>query len=498
MIRVDKINEAFLRIDSDDPEFAYDLCEKLTFKLPGYQHMPAFKKSKGAWDGSIRMFSPHSGVLYYGHLGILAQFASEKGYKLSFSDDVIDFNNLNDSDIDRLLDNAKVPSHFERRDYQYLSSIEALNLKRLIIESPTASGKSFIAYIMMLYFLESKLVHQATDQKIALIVPRKSLVEQMYSDFEEYGMDVETHCARLYDKYKDHYPKQPILITTWQSISKKPQDYFHQFSAIIGDEAHGFKASSLRYIMENSINAQYRIGMTGTVPKEKNAWLTVQGLFGPTFKVTNTKKLQKQGYLNKMSPIEVHMLQYPDEERQKMKGAKYQDEISYLIDNESRNNYLKNIAIRAEGNTLLLFSRVEKHGKPLYNKIVNSTDRPVYFISGGVKVEEREKIRHLVKSHDNAIIVASIGTFSTGVNIPNLDTLIIASPTKSHITLVQMIGRVLRKSKRATQVVDVVDDLSWEKEKNYALNHAMQRIKIYAEQEFDYVFKPINLGEDYE
>ncbi len=485
-IRVVKLNEVFLQLECNEI-FAHELSDKLSFKPDGFQHMPAFKKSRGAWDGTMRLFSPHTKLLYYGHLGIMAKLAHELGEEVVLGPDVFTLGNTTRPDLERLLDAAKVPNRFERRDYQFEGTLEAINMRRLILQSPTASGKSFMIYMKLLYLLSQT----GYNRKTALIVPRTALVEQMYSDFEEYGADVGSLCGRLYAKYKDPYPKQPVLITTWQSIVKQEPAYFHQFGAVIGDEAHGFKAKGLKHIMENMVNASFRVGLTGSVPQDKAGWMTVQGLFGPTYKVATTVELQKQGFLNEMNPIEIHMLKYPDADR-KVK-RQYQDEISFLIDNEARNNHLKETAITAEGNTLVLFSRVEKHGKPLYNSIKESTDRPVYFIAGGVKTDERERIRKLVKEHDNAILVASVRTFSTGSNVPNLDTLIIAAPTKSYITVVQMIGRVLRKSNKPTRIVDVVDDLSWDGEKNYVLTHAMERVKIYAQQDFKYTMKTINL-----
>lgn len=175
----------------------------------------------------------------------------------------------------------------------------------------------------------------------------------------------------------------------------------------------------------------------------------------------------------------------------------YEDEIKYLISNEKRNNFIKNLALDLKGNTLILFSRVEAHGQILYDLINNNElNKKVFFIYGGVDVEEREKIREIVEHENNAIIIASYGTTSTGVNIKNLPNIIFAAPSKSRVRNLQSIGRGLRKSKDKNRAVlyDISDDCTFKSHKNYTLNHFIERIKIYNEEDFNYEIIPVNLN----
>ena len=176
-------------------------------------------------------------------------------------------------------------------------------------------------------------------------------------------------------------------------------------------------------------------------------------------------------------------------------SGKYQDEIDYLVSSKSRNNFIKNLALKLKGNTLVLFQLVEKHGKDLHKLIEDKAEnnRKVFYIYGGVETEEREKARAIVEKENNAIIVASYGTFSTGINIRNLHNIIFASPSKSQIRVLQSIGRGLRKSDRDTKVYDVADDLHWKSRKNYTLNHAAERIKIYSKEKFKFEIFEINI-----
>ena len=114
-------------------------------------------------------------------------------------------------------------------------------------------------------------------------------------------------------------------------------------------------------------------------------------------------------------------------------------------------------------------------------------DRKLFYVSGETDVDTRESVREITEREKNAIIVASIGTFSTGINIRNLHNIIFASPSKSQIRVLQSIGRGLRKSDdgRVTELYDISDDLSWKTKKNYTLDHAAERIKIYSREKFD-------------
>jgi superfamily II DNA or RNA helicase len=140
---------------------------------------------------------------------------------------------------------------------------------------------------------------------------------------------------------------------------------------------------------------------------------------------------------------------------------------------------------------------VESHGANLYEMINRqvSEQRKIFFIHGGVDAEERELVRSITENEKDAIIVASYGTFSTGINIKNLHNVVFASPSKSRIRNLQSIGRVLRKGKNKTGAIlyDIADDITYKSKKNYTLNHLIERIKIYNEENFNYEFITVKL-----
>ena len=445
--------------------------------------MPAYRNK--VWDGKIRLFNYMTGELNAGLYVYLLKFASERGYTVdteesSYGLPVPQAEPL--QYMDDLLADESLP--FQPRDYQYDALEKALKRTRAILLSPTGSGKSFIIYLLMKYYLENL----NENQKVLVIVPTTSLVEQMYSDFESYGMNADEYCHKIYSG-KDKNTDKPIIISTWQSIYKYPKAWFKKFGMVIGDECHGFKSKSLSSIMNKATEAKYRFGTTGTLDGTQTHRLVLEGLFGPVYQVTTTKKLQDNETLAPLD-IKVLLLDYPEEVKKDFGKKTYQEEIDFIIGHNGRNRLIRNLAVDAKGNSLVLFNRVDAHGKPLFELINNKVEdgRKVFFVSGEVDTSDREAIRHIVEKQNDAIIVASLGTFSTGINIRNLHNIIFASPSKSQIKVLQSIGRGLRKSDdgRITTLYDVTDDLHWKNRKNYTLLHGAERVKIYEKEQFKY------------
>jgi superfamily II DNA or RNA helicase len=239
-------------------------------------------------------------------------------------------------------------------------------------------------------------------------------------------------------------------------------------------------------------NAKYRYGFTGTLDGSQTHKWVLEGLFGPSYKVTKTSELMEKGHVSKLD-IKCIVLKHPPQ-----KFDAFEDEVQFIISHNKRNNFIKNLVIDLKGNTLVLFSRIESHGEPLFNLINNSVSngRKVFFVHGGVDTVERERIREITEQETNAIIIASYGVFSTGINIRNLHNVVFASPSKSRIRNLQSIGRVLRKGKDKTKAIlyDIADDCTYNSRKNYTLNHFIERIKIYNEENFNYEIITIKLN----
>ena len=473
---ISKKNEVNLHIESDIHVY-YELADYFTFEVPGAKFMPTYKNKY--WDGKIRLFNIQNGQIYVGLLDKIIQFCKDHEYTYEFKESKyygLPFEVNPTISKEGVKDYVTSISKYKPRDYQVDGIYDALKYNRKLLISPTASGKSLMIYGIVRYFVERK-------QNTLIVVPTTSLVEQMYKDFADYRWDVGSYCHKIYAG-KERETDSQVIITTWQSIYKLPRKYFERFSVVVGDEAHQFKSKSLISIMTKLGNAKYRYGFTGTLDGTQTHKWVLEGLFGPSYKIIKTDELMKKGHVATLD-INVLLLKHPPN-----KFETFEDEIQYIITHSRRNNFIRNLALDLKGNTLILFARVEGHGEPLYNLINTNSiiERHVFFVHGGIATEDRERVREITESENNAIIVASYGTFSTGINIKNLHNIIFASPSKSRIRNLQSIGRVLRKgsNKSKATLYDIADDISYKSRRNYTLNHLIERIKVYNEENFNY------------
>ncbi len=477
---VEKLDDVYVRIFGD-AGIEQELADFFTYEYPGARFTPQYRAR--LWDGKVRLYDAVRKTLYIGLLSYVEQFCERNDYLLTYKSDFQPNNNITHEYVETYVRGLELPEKIEIRDYQVDAIQKAINDERTLLLSPTGSGKSFIIYSVMRWHVEQ-------GRKCVLIVPTTSLVEQMYSDFEDYssvnGWSVKNHCQKLYSGFPKEFTKD-VLITTWQSIYLQPRAWFKQFQVIFGDEAHQFKAKSLTGVMEKMDTIRYRVGTTGTLDNKKVHRLVLEGIFGPVHKVTTTKTLMDSGRLSSLN-IMCIILKYTEEIRKERKNNTYQEEIDWIVSCEKRNKFIRNLAVKSSGNTLVLFQYVEKHGKILYDLIKEKVheDRKVFFVYGGTDVSDRESIRHITEGESDAIIIASFGTFSTGINIPSLENVIFASPSKSKIRNLQSIGRGLRlkDGKTHCNLFDIADDLHWKSWKNHTLNHAAERYKTYAEEEF--------------
>jgi len=482
-IIIQKKNEVYLKIETE-PHIHQELSDHFTFEIENARFMPQYRSKH--WDGKIRLYSNHTGEIYVGLLDKVINFCEQFNYTYKFEDNKFygqPFEVNEGISLEGVKDYMSSICSHTPRDYQVDGVYDALKYNRKLLISPTASGKSLMIYSIVRYYVDK-------GQKILLVVPTTSLVEQMYKDFEDYGWDSESYCHKIYSG-REKTNEYPVTITTWQSIYKLERSFFEDYNVIIGDEAHLFKSKSLIQIMTKLHHAKYRFGFTGTLDGTQTHKWVLEGLFGPSYKVTRTDELMKQGHLSQLD-IQCIVLKHPPQ-----KFDVYEDEIQYLISHEQRNRFITNLTLDLKGNTLVLYSRVETHGAILYENINKNkqSDRKVFFIHGGVNAEERELVREITEKEKNAIIVASYGTFSTGINIKNLHNVIFASPSKSRIRNLQSIGRVLRKGKDKVKATlyDIADDCTYNSRKNYTLNHLIERIKIYNEENFNYEIVTIQL-----
>ena len=467
-LTLEKLNDVYMRVHCDSGT-ALELNEYFTFNVPGARHMPMFKNK--VWDGKIRLFNVAGRTIYLGLKKHVETFANERNYSIELEDSN-DFAayDLSVVEAQKFIKDSNLP--ITPRDYQLDAFIYAVRNKRALMLSPTASGKSLIIYLTTKYI----------DKKTLVIVPTTSLVHQMASDFVSYG------CTEPIHKIYEGQSKQTdarIIITTWQSIYKLDKKWFSQFDVLIGDEAHLYKAKSLTGILTKLDRCEYKLGFTGTLDGTQTHKLVLEGLFGGVKDVTTTKELIDKKVLADFS-IKAIILSYDDQTRSDNKKLEYQQEVDFLINYSKRNKFIINLALSLKGNTLILFKIID-HGKGLFTELAKYRE-DVYYVDGTIGGLDREEVRSVVETKENAIIVASTGTFSTGINIKNLHNIIFAAPSKSRVKTLQSIGRALRKSetKFASELYDIADDMQYKSRKNFTLLHFAERIQMYNQEKFTY------------
>ena len=415
-VLLQKVNEVYLRVSSE-PSVIQELSDHLTFDVPGAKFSPAYRNR--FWDGKIRLLNSLTGLTYTGLVKEISEFAASRNYDIEIDPKLLP--EKYDSDL-QSFNLTQTP-----RNYQQAAFESAINNQRGVFLSPTASGKSLIIFLLASFYNKMGL-------KTLVIVPTVSLVMQMKKDFDSYTtdqLDIHSISAGV-----DRVSKSPIVISTWQSIYKMPKDWFNQFGCVIGDEVHLFKATSLKSIMEKLIDCKYRYGFTGTLDGSHTNKITLEGLFGPVKQVTTSSDLMEQGLIANLK-IKAIILKHNDEDRKLAKKFSYQEEMDFIVKHQKRNKFIRNLGLSLDGNTLILFQYVDKHGKMLHDMFTTKDpERKTYFVHGGVDGDDRERIRGIVDSHDEEKIIFEFGNKKIICNSDN-DVLLSSGITKKakNITL---------------------------------------------------------------
>jgi len=482
VIKIYKKNESTLLIEASDI-ILREIKNYFSIYATNYQFTPLYKEK--IWDGKIKFFNSIDNSLPIGLLEKVYEFASIGNYQVEkhFEQE----NKISRDEFIKFIKYLKLP--FECRDYQFEAAYQACCKKHINIHISTSGGKSLVAYIIC-RFMETQ------NLQTLLIVPNIGLVEQIYSDFENYGWDVEYKCHKLYSGQRKVFERQ-VIIACWQSIYKN-KDLFKQFGCLLIDEAHGASAKSISVISKNCINAKYRFGMSGTYPDSSSAdWFSIVGSIGPIKKFATYKSLQEDGFISQMKIYNL-ILQYDNKTKLDFyfNGKKdYQKESTLINKFNNRNEFILKLAQKTEGNTLILFTKKETHGyilKDLFEKKLQN--KTLLYIDGDVNVKEREKYRKMISERNDIILLATYGTTSTGMNAPNIHNIIFASSYKSKVKVLQSIGRMLRLSdnKEFAKLYDIIDDTSFSNKerkityKNHAMKHFKERLTYYNEQDWNY------------
>lgn len=504
---IQKVNCTWMKVICKEVYMELDLQDRFSFKIANAQHDPRVKK--GMWDGVKKLYNRRTKKMHCGLLLEVLGMAETKGWSVQVDPDLMPDPESIDTEELRELVSELIKPHddgnpIEPYDYQLEAVEYMLNMDRSVVLAATSAGKSLIIYLAVRLY---QMMDEFNGKKIFITVPSISLVEQLYSDFENYSTfdgsmwHVNQFCQKVSSKYPKNLQKQ-IIITTWQSMEKLPYGVFEDIGAIFIDETHTAKASTLSKLIEQATTCPIRHGLTGTLDNVEVNELVIQGLLGPAKRIVTANEIIEKG---RASPVEVKMvmLNHSHASKQelhsiksKVKGkAKYEAELNYINEMQSRRELIYQMVESLAGNNLVLFDRKEKYGQQLFEDYKTRNPDNSFLITGDVDSTEREQIRVQMEDHDDATIWASYGTMSTGVSIKKLMNMMLISSSKSVIRVLQSVGRMMRKHKdkdKAT-IYDIVDNLSYNGSSNYMMDHASERIQFYKNEKFPIEFIEIDL-----
>ena len=488
-ITIEKYDDTYARVTAD-VSIKMELSDYFCFEAEGARFHRKVKH--GLWDGKIRLFGSRYGELPIGLVPSLIKWASKNKYTV---DNKVNLNNeLSREAFDKWLDehpvfdgSQQITPHWYQSDaaYHFLTS------SRCLLQLPTSAGKSLIIGLCAKYYQEHY------PKKILVIVPTIALVKQMKDDLINYRLfgDKDILCIK---SGTERDSNSVVYVSTWQTASKQPKEWFAQFGMLMTDECHLGTGASLTKINQGMVDCEFKAGLTGTLKDAKAHIMQLIGLYGPIYHPVTTSGLMKTGQVTDLD-IRPILIQYPNNMKE-FRGLDYPSEIKWLITNHKRNVFISKLAASVpEQNTIVLFKE-RKHGQRLFEIINNMVvhERKVIYIAGDVKPTERETLRDIIENIKGAIIIASYGTMSTGVSIKNLHRAICAHPIKSKIINLQSIGRVLRKhdSKSKAMWFDLIDDFTCglkRKKKNFAFKHGIDRLRLYSREQFNYKMSKISL-----
>ena len=497
-IKVHFENFSHVRIECDESTF-YELRDYFSFEADGYKFNPKFKY--GQWDGRIRLLD-YNRMLPYGLVPQMRKFADQFEYELWIDPKITEKEEITREGFDSWLSELEIYSgstKIEPHWYQKDAVFTGLTNRRNILNLPTSAGKSLIQALLSRYYVENY------EGKILILVPTTALVDQMINDFADYRLFSKQHMLGIRAGTKRDSDAM-IYVSTYQTAIKQPKEWFAQFGLFMNDECHLATGKSISTIIEGLTNCMFKFGLSGSLKDGKANLMQYMGLFGDIFRPVSTSQLMDEGAVTDLK-INSIFLRYPDEFCVKMKGKDYQTEIKVITKADRRNKWVANLAAKLaknDENVFLMFKNIE-HGKKLVELVKEAGAEKVYYVSGEVTTEVRNALKEMAENGKGIVVVASYGVFSTGISVKNLHHVIFAHPVKSKIIVLQTIGRVLRKhtSKKVAQVWDIIDDMGVKpksataKKKyvhlNYALKHALERIQRYADEQFNYVMKQVEI-----
>lgn len=491
-VTIEKQNESWFKIDGPT-HFRQALSDYFSFDVENLHFMKQKNPRLKFWDGKVRLYKSKTGLLPAGLIGKAIEWMAPNNL-IKVNIVPVERQPAVEFDLELFLDlieqAKKNNPKFEYAADQEEAVRHCLKNKRVLLISPTSSGKSFIIYAL----------HRHINKKMLIVVPTIQLTTQMKAEFRGYGFDqsIGTAYTLFQGQNKNLVINDgDVVVGTWQTLKDMPLEFFQQFEVLIGDEVHELQTNSGSSIAEACTSAYYKIGTTGSLRKSKMHQLALEGLFGPVFQAITTKELMDKGRVSKLK-INIVMLKYSDEDKKAFwkHRTDTKSEMEWILAHEKRNRAIRKLALSFSRNTLIMF-KGNKYGFDLFQQLGldSNHNKRLFYVDGEIDLSDRQDLVSYFEEHDDGLGVVSYGTFQRGISIKNLIHLLYAVPFQAEITTVQSIGRLLRLhdlKDRAT-LWDFADDLTMDGKTNRALEYLFARVQEYAAADFEYEFHTIHL-----
>ena len=523
MVIFKKINNSHCKViwepSQEDPykQSPYVTLDNLFALRPeGFMFDPRFKKRRFTkYDGKIRLYKILPSLLPLGLVREAAKSLRQFGWNVQIDNEIINsFTSTEDysSLINSFCNAIKNTCGLTPRDYQQKILELSLAYKRSSFRAATGAGKSLAIYMIVRFFM--KIINK--DMNFLILVPNINLVNQLFRNFrDDYGWtDISEYVGMYHSDFtvaeKKEAIRKPILISTWQSMGTLLEkatfeEYFKRFSCLIVDELHTAKNDHaiINRVVSACSNAEYRFGLTGTIPRNILNQKVIIGNFGDIRQIISSKELIDRGELSKASIIEVKIPydQYTIDLCKKKKiplNSEY--ELSRLTKSAEYavHSLIKDEIITKKENTLILMKYVtNKEVDEMAEMLKNlHPDYEIRMAHGKIKLKERESILNDLEGKTGIIVVATYRTFGTGLNMKNLHNVIFGSSCKSYTIILQSIGRSLRlhSSKNTARIFDLhhcIEDTHYSNrvkhDVEYRSNlarHFYEREEFYYEEEY--------------
>lgn len=481
----------------------------LTKKIRNWMFNPLVKKK--LWDGGI-CFLDSSNRIPVGLISKVKEISNRFNLNLEIQGEHLSiWNEFDPTHFDEWALNFSSSLEKKPRDYQIDAAKKIIQSRRSISELATSAGKTMIMFIVFSY-----LKHVGELKRMLIVVPNTNLIIQTAEAFKEYSrtdstLDFTFQMISGESNDKERSDAQ-LVIGTFQSLVKLEESWFKGFDCICVDEAHFTNASSVKKVISKCASAKFKFGLSGTLQQDDTAdALTIQAFIGPMINKVTPNDLFEKKVATPVN-IKVVRLVHTNENLKKklfdlrcIKGEVSGDkqlsiERELIIRSNERFRVVCDMIKKSNNNSLVLFQNIkDDYGRRIYDQLREETDdREIFYVDGSTSSGLRDDYKKSMEEANNRILVASFGTFSTGISINNIHNIFFVESYKSEKVVKQSIGRGMRlnANKDRVTIIDFQDDLSWKGhdgksrykklEKNYLLKHGEARIEIYKNEGFPF------------